>query len=918
MTGKTKPESAGLSASESRPLAPSRRAKLLIALVLVLLYLAAVLPRLRVAGFDEPDLTYGDERMTIGQAEALLRDPKARIEHFHKGPGAPHFLYLSFKAYYWLVRDRYGWESVDDVQWWRVRRFWRSLNIILSSLTIILVGVIGAGAFNWRVGLVAAALMAASRMCAIWVTFMKEDGIMMLWSGIVVYAAYRILIKSGLRFGWLVLGGIATGGALVFKHNSMTTFLFFIVVIFLADLPARKRGVWAGRFSRFRFPQVLVYVLATLMTVAAWFPQLIFRTSDVWKSVISQPQTTALDVRQLKLPPIRRLLDVGWNTWNMSFHTRAGLTDTYPDYFFILMTAILVAAPFYALLRRDRLLLSLSFFVWLMFAVVWEQWLFSGWKFSHYFMPAFVAIYLLVAFGIDWIAGLVTRGLKRLAPSRTGLIQAILALALIAWPCFHAYSTSLKFLSWLRGGLGSLQERNESLRQVVRAVPAGSRVFVPMAWLNMRVTDKLFDNRIHASWRRDIWSKYKTADLVRQGYDYACIENYVPGRPVGDLVYARQLAEKKVEPIYTQPVISHFTGKFSYVPIQPPNGKSFNLGLYFREPDAGDFGGVQGIVPSAGKADDPATQSFILKARLTNEINWIAGFLRWDVAVNGTTLWQGREATSTTHANLALPFQARPGAEILVRTIRTDFRPEATWSWGSRLSDLKVDGLELIDPATSKSLSVDWKIVGRNGGAEPEYAMRRDWASGEAATPLLDPGFEGDQPLVDAWRAHRVIEPKGYDKFPDQWRCRKEATIEKAPGAGVGGDNAILISVAYPPKESSRLGIMQPAAHPAAQTMQKLRFQYRTVPGAKQEGEVVLRIVASGFGLSGEYVDRATAETALTPGGDQWRTLELDLRKAWKSRHARVDLIEFLEVNIELAGGAGAVYSCLIDNVEWE
>jgi len=54
----------------------------------------------------------------------------------------------------------------------------------------------------------------------------------------------------------------------------------------------------------------------------------------------------------------------------------------------------------------------------------------------------------------------------------------------------------------------------------------------------------------------------------------------------------------------------------------------------------------------------------------------------------------------------------------------------------------------------------------------------------------------------------------------------------------------------------------------------------------------------------------------LTPVSEQWKTLELDVEKAWKRKHTRTDLIDFLEVMILAISRADAAPDCLVDNVE--
>ena len=95
-----------------------------------------------------------------------------------------------------------------------------------------------------------------------------------------------------------------------------------------------------------------------------------------------------------------------------------------------------------------------------------------------------------------------------------------------------------------------------------------------------------------------------------------------------------------------------------------------------------------------------------------------------------------------------------------------------------------------------------------------------------------------------------------------------------------------------------------------------IRVHYRPEGKAGNRGEVELRLVATGLSLSGEYIDRAETTAKTPPADDQWRVLDLDVEAAWKRKHTRVDLIEFLEVAVEAVADPDAVFNCLIDGVE--
>jgi len=388
---------------------------------------------------------------------------------------------------------------------------------------------------------------------------------------------------------------------------------------------------------------------------------------------------------------------------------------------------------------------------------------------------------------------------------------------------------------------------------------------------------------------------------------------------VTEPLYLKELTTKQVEPAFTRPQVSMYRRRFSYVPVQPTNGESFNLGLHFREPSSGDYGGVRGIVPARATANGEATtRRLVLKTRLYNGQKWWPGFIRWEVAVDGKPIWHGRDTTDVKQVALSLDFEARAGSEILIRTMRTDHQLKAGWNWGMVFSNLKVDGLKVMDAESSKPISIAWRYTGRHGGPEPEYAMRRDWLNNESPAALLDMGFEGEQPLVAAWRPYRMIEPKPYEEFPKHWICREMSRVEKAAGLGLDGSDALRFIVGYPARGSATLGIMQPIVYPASQRVGKIRVHYRTDGATSRRGKVDLRLLARAVSLSGEYIDRAETSATVKHDPDRWETLELNVEGTWKRKHTRIDLIEFLEVSIEFVGGPRAVYNCLTDNVELE
>jgi hypothetical protein len=510
--------------------------------------------------------------------------------------------------------------------------------------------------------------------------------------------------------------------------------------------------------------------------------------------------------------------------------------------------------------------------------------------------------------------------MRLLMQFRTEPIQCVLLVLLCAWPLWNAYSASVERLAEIRSAVGSVEQSRALRRSLVQNIPVGARVFLFDEWLRAHISDSLFDHRHFVAGRLPEWGGMTYADLVQQGFDFVCIGNYDPLHPKQRPVFLGELTGRHMQPEFVLPQVSQFFPPFSFFRIQSRDEESFNLGLYFREPSAGDYAGVRGIVPPApAPSNDRTTQSLLLKARLYNGPPWFAGYIRWEVLLNGAPIWHGRDTTGTVYVSLSLPIRARPGSEILIRTLRTAFRPDATVGWGGPRSHLKMDGLRLLAASTGKPLAIRWSYAGQNGGPGPAlYAMRRDWLHNANPIALLDTGFEGPQPLVEAWRPYQIIEPGASRLFPKQDACRRMARVERAIGLGQDGSNALRLVAEYPAKKSTTLGIMQPIAYPACQHVRTLRVHYRPDGEANNRGEVRLKLIATALSLSGVYIDRATIGTRLVGAYDQWDTLELDLGNIWKRKHTRIDLIDFLEVAIEATGGRGAVFNCLIDNVEVE
>jgi hypothetical protein len=485
----------------------------------------------------------------------------------------------------------------------------------------------------------------------------------------------------------------------------------------------------------------------------------------------------------------------------------------------------------------------------------------------------------------------------------------------------RSFKASLFALKVIDGDSKALQVR----REITREVPVGSQVLLPETWLKPHVSDSFFDNRRFMYRGLEEVGKTTVADLMWQGFDLACIMNYVPETPIKEPAYFpvffKQLTERKVEPVFTQPRISHYRPQFGFVPVQPGDGESFHVALHFREPGGGDWAGIRGIVPPPVSPEAAATtRSLVLQARLINLNYWLPGFLHWEISSDGKRLWEGMEARDTSRTALSLPIQARPGAAIQIRVLRTDYRQDdATWGWGGAPSNLKIDGLRVVAADTRTPIPIQWRYVGRNGGPGPaRYAMRTDWLHNANPPPLRDPGFDGEEPLVEAWRPRQLIEPKDKNEFPQQTMCRKMARVEKAAGRGMNGGNALRFVVGFPAIQSAQLGIMQPIAYPACQRVRKIRIHYCADGEAGNLGEVELRLAATALSLSGEYIDRAEIKTPAGGAPNQWKSLRVNLDRIWARKHTRVDLMDFLEVAIEFTAGPGAVFDYLIDNVELE
>ena len=724
------------SSSLSQPQAPppelpegtgsSRRARWFFAVVLLLLYLAEIIPRLRAADYDEPDVTYLDEiTCTVGPAMTLISKPGGRIEFFQKAPGIPHLLVVAFPPYYWLMKGHFGWKSVQDVQLWRAAYYWRSLNIILGGMVVLVIGIIGARAFNARVGLLAAALCAASPRCTIWFTRLKEEALLTLACALVMYCAYRALRDGPLRRRWVLLAGVATGSALAFKYNAAPIVPFFLLALLIPPVaPKTGKSAVSDWLSRPRAMEVVLYLAVSVATFVLWFPQLVFRTKDVLTSMSKFTQFRCLNVAAQKMPSIHELLSVAGRTWNELFFVRAS-SEQYPIYFSILETVILLVMPIYAIFRRRSFLFCLWFFAALTYFSVYYQYLFGDWKQPHYFIAAIVPVFLMLVFGLDLLCETCATPLARWAEVQPRLVQTSLLVLVCLWPLVQSYSASLYSLKVLRGNPQTRQMR----RTIVHKIPVGVRVLEHERWMKCHISDALFWNDRMLYRRSEDVGKATVKDLVEQGFDLVCLRYYGPEELLQASPYCRELAERKVKPLFVQPPVSHYLPRFDFIPVRSGEGESFHLGLYFEEPSGGDYAGVRGIIPPlASQNAENTTQSLVLHARLFNGMKSPPGFVRWEVLAGGKVVWRGPDTTGPAQVSLTLPIQARPDAGILIRILRTEFRQDAVWGWGGRPSHLKIDGLRVVAADSGKPIPIRWSYTGQNGGPGPaRYAMRTDW-----------------------------------------------------------------------------------------------------------------------------------------------------------------------------------------------
>jgi len=882
---------------------------------LFMIYLVGVFPRLRAAGYDEPNATNAAESMILDQAEALLHRPEGAVSDLFSASATARFFALTYRPYYWLLKGRYEWTSIDDVQFWRVRRYWQMLSILIGGLVIILIGAIGAAAFSRTVGLIAAAFCATSLRCTLWFCSAKEEALVAAACGIVVYCAYRALRSGSTLRLWAALAGIASGTAVGFAHYAAVIVPAFLLSIPFApiQLPSGPRTVTGWRL-RSRVAALVLYLLLFIGTYVLWNPHVVLADGSVSQSMSALERLGISRLLPQQVPPIRSILSEAGRTWTEVFYER-NVADGQPFWMSLLLWVILIVSPVYAFVRRRYFVLILSVLLWLTYFTLWYKKTSWGYLTHEHFAPALVPLFLFLGYVLNWLCEALTGGGSQQTPSQRRTVRAVLLLLLCLWPLVNSMEYSLRLLDTIRGDSKARTER----REIVHRLPLGSRVFLTRFWPKPHISDALFENVYTPHLYVGLDKTHGLDDVVREEWEYACIWEYQLEPSTQSPPYLKELLSRNVQPTYKLPHVSRWLNGFAYLPVQPGNGSCFNCGLYFREPCGGDYAGVRGVVPDPpGRTNAQTMHRLILKARLSNEQKWYPKFLRWEILLDGRSIWQRSATTTTKRLELSLAFGARAGSEILIRTIRTDHLPKATWGWGGKLSDLKISGLKLIDAASSRPIRIDWEYVGENGGPEPEYAMRRDWLNNESPATLLDMGFEGEQPLAEAWRSYRMIEPKPYEEFPKHWICREMSRVEKAPGLGLDGSDALRFIVGYPARGSATLGIMQPIAYPASRQVRKIRVHYRTDGATRRRGKVDLRLLARAVSLSGEYIDRAETSATVKHDPDRWETVELDVEGTWKRKHTRIDLIEFLEVSVEFVGGPRAVYNCLTDNIELE
>jgi hypothetical protein len=805
---------------------------------------------------------------------------------------------------------------VKDVQLWRAAWYWRSVNIVLGGLLVFVVGMIGARAFSYRVGLLAAALCAATPRFTAWFTRSKEEALLTLGCAVVMYCACRVLDGRGARRRWVAVAGVATGSALAFKYNAVPIVPFFLLALLMSPTAANAGEAPASKWlTRARVIEVFLYLALSVATFLLWFPQLILRTKDVLTNMAQFSQFRCLNLAAQKMPSLDTWLSVLRRTCRELFFAPSS-SDQYPIYFSLLELAVLAAAPVYAIRRRDRFVFCLWFFAALTFLAVYYQYVFGDWKQPHYFIAAMVPVLLILVAGIDRVCEKWAGPLAR----RTGLSARVLHLSLLVLVCLSplvkSYSGSLYSLKVLHG----IPEKRRLRTSIVQGIPAGVKMLDHEGWLKPLISDSFVWKDRFVYGGRDRVGKATVQDLVEQGFDLVCLRLFDPKLGIQMSPYYTELTEPVVNPVFTLPAVSAYLPLFYFIPVQPNDGESFHLGLYSEEPSGGDYAAVRGVVPPAVSLNaEDTTHSLVLKARLYNETKWWLNYLRWEVLLDGQTVWHATDTTGAARKSLALPIQARPGDEISIRVLRTGFGKDNTWGWGGRPSHLKIDGLELADADLGTPVPIAWSYGGQNGGPGPaRYAMRTDWFQNDSPPPLRERGFDGPQPLVEAWRPYQFIRPKTVDLFPEAAECRRMARIEKAVGQGLAGSNALRFVVGYPAKESAMLGVMQPILYRASAPVRRVRVHYRVEGGSGNRGRTELRLAATALALSGEYVDRAEIRIPLPPPSDRWATAALDIEGRWKSRHARTDLMDFLEIVIETISGPDTVLNCLIDDVELE
>lgn len=877
-------------------------ARVAFAIAMAAIFLIGTVPRFRATAQDEPDLTNSTEFPALYRAEESLKDGAGQKPKGVEHAANARYLRVLFKPAYAYGKVAYQWDSVDDVQWWRMRHYWRWINVALTGLIAILAGVIGVRAFNWRIGLVAALICATAPRFVIWFCTATEEAPAAFAGALAIYFAYRLVSDCISYRRWILFGGIATGSAIALVPAAAPIAFCFLVTIPIAPGFQRRLALDPmARVRRYYGAAVAAYLGICLLAVFLWTPEIFSHSGAANKapSVFSQ---------FLKFLSPRGFFAAWGQTWRGLFYERT-IADGYPFWFAAIIYAMLLIGPIYAVVHRRKVMLVLMIAAWGTF--FWLLYLkrTQGYYLEQHTAPTVMAVFFLLAIGLDKVCEAITAIHRQLTVSQRQTFQFVVLLFVCLPPLFAGRTQSLETLNEIRGNDNARAQR----RAIVHSLPLGSRIFLTTYWPKPHLFDSLFEYEYVVPLYTAIDKTHTLADVRRDAWDYACLQDYNPKVPSSNPPYLKELKAGKKLPTYILPSASRWLRSFSFVSVQPDDGVSFTGGFFFRRPSIGDYCGLSGILPGSA---DSTPRSVTLHARFLNRKKWWANYADFEVLLDGNVIWRAEPMDDPKHIPLNINLNASPGAEIQLRLLRADFNRRVSWKWARARWNLVLDGIRITDTATGEDVPISWRPIGRNGGPEPQYGMRSDWLNNGEPVTLLDPGFDGVEPLVNAWRPSRSIDPLDAKAYPDFWKARESSRIVVAPRLGIDGSVAIRFIAKNPAKESLRLGIMQPMTQPAARSTRSIRIHYRPASRTGNQGEVALRLTALARSLSGEYIDRAVTEAALDRTADRWEPLELDLRKIWKRRRTRVDLIEFLEVSFEVIAGPDAICDILVDKVE--